>query len=106
MVGGGLLFPALTMLWMFLSERMPCLAHKDPCFPPSALRYMCLFNVGTREVEAGGLEGQGHPLIHSTFHTSLGFLKIYLKTNKANKQDAQANQPTWTSCGRDGQSQL
>lgn len=36
--------------------------------------------------------GQGHPLLHSTFQSSLGFLKIYLKTNKqANKTTKHAS---------------
>lgn len=90
----------------------PC---ADPCFPPPAPRSACYSKVSAREAEAGGLEGQGHPLLHSTFQTSLGFMKIYLKTNKqAHKPTKHTSKPTdldqlwqtwpWASC--EGQLQL
>lgn len=84
-VGGGGLFPGLTMLQMCLNKQKPGVAQAGPCFPSPALRNVCHSNDITREAEAEGLEDQGHPLLQGTFQTSLGFLRIYLKTNKPTK---------------------
>lgn len=44
-----------------------------------------------REAEASS-EGQGHPLSHGKFKTSLGFIKICLKINNTNHASKQTTQ--------------